>query len=86
MEDFEAKDKSLIDLLIVIKFSQMTQMKGLLCLSQSKSNNSSEKLVSFSFFLLPFYTHGSGVTFLMLIIVTLMRVLSLSYVTHSFVH
>ena len=61
-------------------------LKGWLSLSQSKSNYNLEKIVPFNFSFLPFYTHGLGVTYLMLIIVPLKRILSLSYVTHSFVH
>ena len=42
--------------------------------------------VPFSFSVLPSYTHGLGVTRLMLIIRTFKRALSLSYVTYSYTH
>ena len=63
----------------------MVPMIGFLVLPQSNSQITDQKS-SFIFHSYPFYTHGSRVTCLMLIIEAFMSGPLFPYIAHSFVH
>ena len=67
-------------------FPQTAPMKRFLVLPQSDSQIADQRVLPFIFRSYPFYTHGSRVTCLMLIIGAFMSGLLLPYIAHSFIH